>query len=67
MAGAKRMIYETFAARNYDLDLAIAESRGISVDDLDALPLETVERLRKKMVSESPDQWEISTCAEEKQ
>lgn len=53
------MIYETFEARNYDLDLAIAESRGISIDELDVLPLDTVERLREKMVSDSPNQWRL--------
>jgi hypothetical protein len=53
------MTYETIESRNYDLDLVIAESRGITVDEVDALPLDTVELLREKIVSESPNEWGV--------
>ena len=53
----KTMIYETVEARNYDLDLVIAESKGIAIDQVDELPLGMVELLRKDIISKSPNQW----------
>ena len=54
-----RIIYSFFPRGQNDLDLVIAESRGITVDEVDALPLDTVELLREKIVSESPNEWGV--------
>ena len=39
------------SAENYDLDHAIALSRGVTVDDIDALPLAIVETLREAIAT----------------
>ena len=54
------MVYETIESRNYDLDLVIAELRGITLDDVDKLPLSTVEFEREQVISEAPDEWVLN-------
>ena len=54
------MVYETIESRNYDLDLVIAELRGITLDDVDKLPLSTVELEREQVISEAPDEWVLN-------
>lgn len=54
------MSYETIEARNYDLDLVIAESRGVTIDQVDELPLGMVELLREDIISKSPNQWGLN-------
>lgn len=51
------MTYPTIESRNYDLDHEIAEVRSITLDQLDALPLSTVELLREQFILKSPEQW----------
>ena len=54
------MVYETIESRNYDLDLVIAELRGITLDDVDKLPQSTVELEREQVISEAPDEWVLN-------
>ena len=54
------MVYETIESRNYDLDLVIAQLRGITLDEVDKLPLSTVELEREQVISEAPDEWVLN-------
>lgn len=52
-------MYKTIYNRNFDLDLEIAELRGITLDGVDELPLAVVELERENIIAESPDKWEL--------
>ena len=54
------MVYETIESRNYSLDLVIAQLRGITLDEVDKLPLSTVELEREQVISEAPDEWVLN-------
>ena len=53
------MTYTTIESRNYDLDNEIAIQKSITLDQLDALPLSTVELLREQFILKSPEQWGV--------
>ena len=51
-------MYETLESRNYDLDLSLAEGLGITIEELDEMPLVVVELLRQSTSKYSPE-WEV--------
>ena len=46
------MGYDTIAELNYHLDHEIAQALGITLDEVDAMPLLEVEKLRRRMTNE---------------
>ena len=53
------MIYPPVEARNYDLDLEIAERISITIDQLDKLPLSKVNLWRLQLILETPELWRV--------
>jgi len=48
----RSMEYDTIAELNYHLDHEIAQTLGITLDEVDAMPLLEVEKLRRRMTNE---------------
>ena len=46
------MGYATIAELNYHLDDEIAQTLGITLDEVDAMPLPEVEKLRRRMIND---------------
>ena len=48
----RSMEYDTIAELNYHLDHEIAQTLGITLDEVDAMPLLEVEKLRRRMTND---------------